>query len=491
MDKPTASPASGAKQQIEKQARQLAYDTRYKVKQAMSAKSGARLDPAAVRKAYMAQLGKSSAAPAVKARAKQMLLGEDLVNAKELANDSLVSALYKVFVEGVTAEEIVEESEESGEKKYKIRVTDKKTGNTYVRMATRSKIAELRRNPNIASVEMTSYGEVSKSEKETGSQTAAAKAGKDYDGDGKVESGAKEYRGAVHNAIQRKKGLKPDGKDTSSVKEEIIYEKEDKKNKKITGEKVDNYKSKAVKVSPDVSEQMKPGEEMPEKQKPVQKPVQDRSAVQQVLLAKQKVDASQKDLANKQRMAAQKKVDLQSLSASYEPEGDTLDEKITAKTDMGAAIKDFYASKSPQLAGRTKEERRKAAIAAVLTARRGGRKLGEECDCEEPETKKNNEVEDSRQIPTKMNLVKNKMRAMGLKMSYEPEGNTVSEEESDRMRDREQERAGMDRPSRYRGGVNPNRTGGVTGPKKKPDPDAAKKAIAMVMAKHGGPKNFM
>jgi hypothetical protein len=54
-----------------------------------------------------------------------------------------------------------------------------------------------------------------------------------------------------------------------------------------------------------------------------------------------------------------------------------LQEKITAKTDMGAAIRDFYGSDSPQLAGRTKEERRKAAIAAVLTARRGGKKLGE------------------------------------------------------------------------------------------------------------------
>lgn len=47
------------------------------------------------------------------------------------------------------------------------------------------------------------------------------KAKKDYDGDGKVESGAKEYRGVIHNAIQKKKGLKPDGKDTSSVKEEV------------------------------------------------------------------------------------------------------------------------------------------------------------------------------------------------------------------------------------------------------------------------------
>ena len=46
------------------------------------------------------------------------------------------------------------------------------------------------------------------------------KADKDYDGDGKVESGSKEHAGAVHNAIQRKKGLKPDGKDTRKEEED-------------------------------------------------------------------------------------------------------------------------------------------------------------------------------------------------------------------------------------------------------------------------------
>ena len=195
MEKPTGSPASGAKEKIEKQARQLAYDTRYKVRQSLN--KGTKMNPAQVSKAYMSQLAKSSAAPAVKARAKQMLLGEDLIDTKRLATDTVVSALYKVFVEGVQEEVVVEENEylqqlnEMEEKKYKIRVTDKKTGNTYVRMATRAKIAELRANPNIASVEMTEYGEVSKSEASKGSQTAAAKSGKDYDGDGKVESGAK------------------------------------------------------------------------------------------------------------------------------------------------------------------------------------------------------------------------------------------------------------------------------------------------------------
>ena len=49
-------------------------------------------------------------------------------------------------------------------------------------------------------------------------------ANKDYDGDGKKESGAKEHAGSVHNAIQRKKGGKPDGKDTTSIKEESLEE---------------------------------------------------------------------------------------------------------------------------------------------------------------------------------------------------------------------------------------------------------------------------
>lgn len=39
--------------------------------------------------------------------------------------------------------------------KYKVRVKDKTTGSSYVRFATREKIAELRANPNIASVELT------------------------------------------------------------------------------------------------------------------------------------------------------------------------------------------------------------------------------------------------------------------------------------------------------------------------------------------------
>lgn len=41
--------------------------------------------------------------------------------------------------------------------------------------------------------------------------------------------------------------------------------------------------------------------------------------------------------------------------------------------------------------------------------------------------KKGEKEEDSRSMNTKINLVKNKLRAMGLKMSYEPEGELVDE----------------------------------------------------------------
>ena len=56
-----------------------------------------------------------------------------------------------------------------------------------------------------------------------------------------------------------------------------------------------------------------------------------------------------------------------------------LDEKMNLATaDMGHVIKDFQQSDAPQFQGKSKKERREMAIAAVLTARRGGKKLGEE-----------------------------------------------------------------------------------------------------------------
>ena len=260
MDKPVASAPTGAKEKIEKQARQLAYDVRYKTKQAMAQKSGGKMDPAQVQKAYMSQLAKSPAPPAVKARAKQMLMGENYINVGKLLADNAASAMYKVFVEHHQKDKdgntIPHEGEEINEeeKKYKVRVTDKKTNNSYVRMATRSKISELRANPNVASVEMTEYGTPTKSEKAKGKQTAAVKKGldpvgkedKDIDNDGDHDKTDKYL-------INRRKAI---GK-AIAAKEEYswrdgfaeLIEKKDKEEKKITGEGVNN--KKLIKVFPD------------------------------------------------------------------------------------------------------------------------------------------------------------------------------------------------------------------------------------------------
>jgi hypothetical protein len=353
------TPAKGSHAQgdnpVEKQASQLAYDVKYKVKQQLN--KGTKMNPAQVAKAYLAQLAKSPAPPAVKALAKKKLIGEEYTSdVASLAEKAMVNAMVKVFVEGVTVENVeVEVQEEVKEKQYKIRVTDKKTGNTYVRMASRAKIAELRANPNISSVEMTGYGAISGDEKSKGKQTAAAKAGKDYDGDGKVESGAKEYRGAVHNAIQRKKGLKPDGKDTSSVKEEVIYEKEgDVPEKKITGKGVNN--KKRIKVFPNSMTEQAP---VADKVDPAQK----RREQQNDRARQQEVQILQKKL---QALRSSPKGSDPSIMASYEAEGEVVEQKVCDKC-----------GKSP-------------------------------CECDK---------EDARELPTKMDLFKNKLRARGIKVA--------------------------------------------------------------------------
>jgi acylphosphatase len=378
---------------VEKQASQLASDVKYKVKQSMSGST--HLSPAQVTKAYMAQLQKSPAPPAVKALAKRKLMGspsgssssspeqknEDYtnINLSSIIEQSVVSALTKVFVEHETATQTEIENEylnslmENEDKKYKVRVTDKKTGNSYVRYATRAKIAELRANPNISSVEMTEYGTPLKGEKDKGEQTAAVKSGKDYDGDGKVESGAKEYRGAVHNAIQRKKGGKPDGQDTSSVKEEFIGEvktpKKDTSTSKVQETGVNNYKDGSVKMFPEIKE----------------------SSYQRFLKVIQEKAVSQ----NQQQLAGM-------ALAHLRGEMPDASEEVKKMAKMGEKkLRDF---------AKTKHEG-----------------LPEKVQKEETQCKSDNKEKDPREIDTERNLVKNKLRAIGLKMSYEPGGDQIDE----------------------------------------------------------------
>ena len=365
MQQAPAAGAGGAKAKLEKQARQLAYDTKYKVKQALSAKSGGKADPAAVAKMYLAQLAKSPAPPAVKALAKKKLMGEEYIDVKGFVVDSVTDALLKVFVEKKeeTVEEVIEE--EKGEKKFHIKVKDKKTGNTYHRYATRAKIAELRANPNIATVEMSHQGE------------AGTKAKKDYDGDGKVESPSKEHAGAVHNAIQRSKGGTPDGKDTRKEEVEITEKKHEES--KIGGGNLKKLAAKANKridadVDGDVDTDDPKSTEMGEF-------VPSADGKKKVKTKVQKEDYlsnwREEILEGKDEEEVDKEVDVMKGK-----------NKVKVMPELGESAKVCEkCGKSP-------------------------------CECDK---------EDPRGMKTKVNLMRNKLRAMGLKMSYEPEGEIVSE----------------------------------------------------------------
>ena len=306
--KPSAPMAGGgAKEKVEKQARQLAYDTRYKVRQALKAKSGGKADPMAVKKAYAAQLAKSPAPPAVKTRAKQMLMGEDYVDVSKLVADTTASAMFKVFVEhhkkdadgNVIPHEDEEEitEEESKEKTYKVRVTDKGTGNSYVRNATRAKIAELRNNPNISSVEMTEYGEVTKSEKYKGKKTAKAKGGGGLDPvgkeDGDVNNDGKKD-GTDKYLMNRRKaiGKAMAKKESYSWREALsgLIEKKEEEDNKITGKGVNN--KKLIKVFPDeVKEEVVSDEPKKEEKKAKKEEEDPRSMPTKVNLMKNKLRA--------------------------------------------------------------------------------------------------------------------------------------------------------------------------------------------------------
>ena len=384
----------GAKAKIEKQARQLLYDARYQVKKETG---GKKIDPVNLQRLVSQRIDKSTSIPAVKTRAKQMMnVKEEYVQYMEDSASNLVAnALYKVFVEGVRKEELIEldylkELAENPDKKYKVSVYDPKSETRYVRYATREKITQLRSKG--LKVELTEYGDPRESEAKKGSQTASALGGgtakKDYDGDGEKESGAKEHAGAVHNAIQRKRGGVADGKDTSSVKEDFITDAATihQNTKKITGKGVNNYSGKnpVVRVSPEDGAPDRAG----------------RSSSRNVY-------------------------------AHYEMEGGVIAEKAVSKAQqkfmgMVYAAKSGAPAASPEVAkaaeGMSKGEARKFA----KTKHEGLPVRKEETECGSDSEKKDGE-EDPRSMKTKVNLVKNKLRAMGLKMSYEPEGEMVDE----------------------------------------------------------------
>ena len=368
-DAPAPTPSGGNVDKVRKAARQLAYDVRYKVKGQF--KDGQKTDASSLKRAYLQQLNKSPAPAPVKILAKKMLIGEeyDSFDLTETAKTNASCAYNKVFKDGYRIEEVEEVEEEAFGTKFTIRVTDKKTKQTYYRKADRAKISELRKNPNIGSVEITGRKEKDTYDK-TGKNSGDKKAKKDYDGDGKVESGSKEHAGAVHNAIQRKKGGVADGQDTRKEEyyEEVIYEKEEKGEKKL-----DTMKGKnKVVVNPKLGEQVEKNKVSPEDKKQLE--------MKKRMLQK-------KMMMQKQAMQMQKQG---KLALNYAEESNEI--RYCPKCDKDE----------------TRDECKYG---------------GEYWD----ENSKPAKAVDPRAVPTMVNLVKNKMRARGLNMSYDMEGNSINE----------------------------------------------------------------
>jgi len=264
MDKPIdkGQKMGDAAASVEKKARQLVYDARYEVKNELQ---GKKVAPAVVERMVLQRIAKSTAIPAVKARAKEMVTKKPAVReeyftaTEDTASGSIANALFKVFVEGIKEEKapitLVYEQEMKNSK-YHIRVTDPKTGRTYTRMADREKITQLRAKG--LKVEMSEYKDSTETRKEQ-EKGAKKRAKRDYDGDGKVESSSKEHAGAVHNAIQRAKGGTPDGRDTR--KEDYVWTEGATGTTSVEGQnarKIDIMKSNeqnAVKVFPEIKEE--------------------------------------------------------------------------------------------------------------------------------------------------------------------------------------------------------------------------------------------
>ena len=440
---------------VEQQASQLASDIKYKARQKMKQTSGSSLSPAQVQALYRQLLNASPAPGAVKSIVKQKLFKEQVDRGAKLVSETIKNSrldiFSRIFVEGggQKEEEVIEEEDQ----KFVIRVTDKATGNTSYRKADRAKIAQLRANPNISSVEITgrkkaddAYGE--KHEKKYGPAKGKNTVG-DKDGDGTKEPDRHEYAGVKDRAIKKamakeetlhedeyrrmlakerraekeresKRGgaksiapgkyadstgknyadsqmgfhKKVTGKTTTT--EEVIYEKEENGDKKIDVMKGKN----TVKINPTIGESIRAELDALKAVK-----IQEQEAAM-----KQQEDEKKKEALADQQAKKDKMMKLRILqnkmravrggadiTASYHPESDTIAEGEGQVRYCPKCDKD-----------ETRDECRYG---------------GEYWD----ENSKPAKAEDPRGMKTNINLAKNKLRAMGLKMSYDMEGDQIDE----------------------------------------------------------------
>ena len=229
-------------QDPEKKVKQAVYDIRYR----------ARREEVPLRTAYSQYMSNSGLGGNERTIVKKKLFGDGpmkenfVADVETNAREAIANTLVKVFVgEDLTSP-----------KKYKVRVTDK-SGKSYVRMADRAKITELRGNSNIESVEMTDHGEPYEGEKKKGVQTAKAKGGGldpvgkedgDVDNDGDKDSSDSyllKRRKAIAKAMAKEEFI-ADAVDEEDSKKKLDVMKGKNKIKVLTKSKNGTYDEAVV-----------------------------------------------------------------------------------------------------------------------------------------------------------------------------------------------------------------------------------------------------
>jgi len=232
-------------------------------------------------------------------------------------------------------------------------------------------------------------------------------------------------------------------KEKETAKEEFIHEVNvEDDNPEANAKKIDVMKGKnKIIINPTQSEQMKPGEDTSAEK------TKESASEKRIRMVKRKI-LQQKMQAVRQGAGAD-------VVAHTEYEGEHISEgEGCAHTHSGEECPVHGMSECPSTPS-TKSKK---------------------------EDKKDDD--DYRGMTAKVNMVRNKMRAMGLRMSYDMEGEVVNEEDSDRMKDRRMERGGVGGNIDYsRPPAAPNLAG-----KKKPKsggPAAIDFVRAQIRAKHG------
>jgi len=258
---PAAAPAAAQKggekkggegEGSEKRIRQAVYDIRYR----------ARREGIDLRAAYSQYMQNSNLSAPEQAAVRAKLFGKDGGGDKKesytpvMSNGAVgavASAMFKVFVEGQEKEVVYEQ--EGGDRKYKVRVTDPKNDRSYVRYATREKITQLRQKG--LKVEMTEHGEPYEGKKKEVPNRGGldkpvhpSRRDGDVNDDGKKDSTDKyiyNRRDAINAAIAKKKAMR----------EEFLVDgttsTEGQNKGKITGNNVDNYSTGVVTINPENS----------------------------------------------------------------------------------------------------------------------------------------------------------------------------------------------------------------------------------------------